>query len=373
MQQTHCTVNDFDVSVPMNPLVVGLARARANALGSRLHAYLMIAIVVLSLSVGSPHALASDRTGWVYHPDYLLHDAGLGHPERPERLEAIMAHLKSEQILSRLTPVNPIEVDDAWLRAVHQPEYLALLASTAKPEPTRLDADTTASQHSYRVARLATGGVIAAVAAVMGGRIDNAFVASRPPGHHALADRAMGFCLLNHVAIAARYLQSVHGLERILIVDWDVHHGNATQAIFYDDPGVLYFSTHQSPWYPGTGLSHETGVGNGEGLNINVPLPAGAGDASIIAAFERRLIPAAEAYRPQFVLISAGFDAHQADPLANLQVTEQGFAQMTHIVKAIAKRHAGGRIVSVLEGGYELSAMSQSVTAHVRILMGSAP
>ncbi len=369
----HCTVNDFGFSVPMNPLLTRLAWARAEARGSRMYAYLIIAIAVLSLSVGPPNALASNRTGWVYHPDYLLHDTGPGHPEQPERLEAILAHLKSEQILSKLTPIHPVEVDDAWLRAVHKPEYLALLASTAKPEPTRLDADTTASQHSYRVARLATGGVIAAVEAVMEDRIDNAFVASRPPGHHALADRAMGFCLLNHVAIAARYLQSVHGLERILIIDWDVHHGNATQSIFYDDPRVLYFSTHQSPWYPGTGHSDETGAGDGKGFNLNVPLPAGAGDEAIVAAFKQRLVPAADAYRPQFVLISAGFDAHRADPLANLQVTEVGFSQMTRIVKSIAERHAGGRIVSVLEGGYALSAMSKSVAAHVRVLMDTAP
>lgn len=338
-----------------------------------MYAYLIIATAVLSLWGGLPDTQASERTGWVSHPDYLLHDAGPGHPERPQRLKAIIAHLESEQMLAKLIPVKPVEVNDAWLRAVHTPEYLAQLASTAKPELTRLDADTVASLHSYRVARLATGGVIAAVEAVMGGRINNAFVASRPPGHHALADRAMGFCLLNHVAIAARYLQSVHGIERILIVDWDVHHGNATQATFYDDPRVLFFSTHQSPWYPGTGRRDETGAGNGKGLNINVPLPAGAGDEAIIAAFVEQLVPAAEMYRPQFVLISAGFDAHRADPLADLQVTEQGFAQLTRIVKTIAKRHAGGRMVSVLEGGYALEAMPRSVAAHLRILMGAEP
>ena len=296
-----------------------------------------------------------------------------GHPERPERLKAIVDYLESQQVLAKLTPISPIQVDDTWLRAVHEPQYLALLASTAKPEPTRLDPDTMASQHSYRVARVATGGVLAAIEAVIEGRVRNAFVASRPPGHHALADRAMGFCLLNHVAIAARYLQAVHGVKRILIVDWDVHHGNATQDFFYDDAGVLFFSTHQAPWYPGTGHSHETGVGPGKGLNINIPLPAGAGDEPITAAFTQQLVPAADAYRPEFVLISAGFDAHRDDPLANLQITEQGFAQLTRIVVNIAKRHAKGRIVSVLEGGYALPAVPRSVAAHIRVLMGTTP
>ena len=279
-----------------------------------------------------------------------------------------MAHLKSSGFLDTLLLLDPKPASEKWITRVHTPTYLRQLQSAVRRAPTALDADTRISPQSYDVARRAVGGVLAAVDAVMAGRVKNAFAALRPPGHHALADQAMGFCLLNNVAIATRYVQERHGVERVLIVDWDVHHGNATQAIFYRDPSVLFFSTHQYPYYPGTGAAHEVGEGAGRGTTINVPLVAGAGDDTIVTAFRERLRPAAAAFRPQFVLISAGFDAHQGDPLAHLQVTEAGYAALTRIVKTIADQHAGGRIVSVLEGGYYLDGLARSVEAHLRVL-----
>ena len=213
------------------------------------------------------------------------------------------------------------------------------------------------------------GAVTQAVDRIIDDTLDAAFCAVRPPGHHALADRAMGFCLFNNVAIGARYAQQRHALSRILIVDWDVHHGNGTQAIFYDDPSVLYFSTHQYPFYPGTGARAETGRGAGAGFTINVPLPAGAGDAELIRAFQEELLPRALTFKPQLILISAGFDAHRDDPLAGLAVTEAGYAELTRIVRGIAEACCRGRIVSVLEGGYNLLALGRSVEAHLRTLL----
>lgn len=307
-------------------------------------------------------------TGLVYHADYLLHDAGHGHPESPARLRAIIEHLRRVSLWSALRLIEPEPAPEAAIVRVHPQAYLRRLEEAAAEAPTYLDADTPIAPDSYRVALLAAGGVLAAVDAVMAERVRNAFVAARPPGHHALPDRAMGFCLLNNVAIGARHLQAVHGLKRVLIVDWDVHHGNGTQAIFNEDASVLYFSTHQFPFYPGTGAHGERGTGAGAGATVNMPLPAGSGDAEILAAFREHLIPAADTFRPDFVLISAGFDAHDADPLANLQVTETGYAELTAIVTSLADRFAAGRIVSVLEGGYDLQALPLAVEAHIRAL-----
>jgi acetoin utilization deacetylase AcuC-like enzyme len=208
-----------------------------------------------------------------------------------------------------------------------------------------------------------------AVDAIMEGQVDQAFCAVRPPGHHAEAARAMGFCLFNNVAVAARYIQERHGIQRVLIVDWDVHHGNGTQHSFDDDPSVLYFSTHQYPHYPGTGAATERGNGKGEGLTINVPMSGGQGDEEFREVFEKVLVPAADSFNPGFVLISAGFDAHRDDPLAGLGLTEDGFASLTQIVAGIALRHASGRVVSCLEGGYNLRALSASVDRHVQALL----
>jgi acetoin utilization deacetylase AcuC-like enzyme len=316
----------------------------------------------------SSHEVTDLPTGLVYDADYLLHDPGPGHPESPARLRAIIDHLEGMSLWGALRLIQPEPAPEAAIVRVHPKAYLRGLEEAAAEAPTYLDADTPISRDSYRVALLAAGGILAAVGAVMAGRVRNAFVAARPPGHHALPHRAMGFCLLNNVAIAARHLQAVHGLERVLIVDWDVHHGNGTQAVFYEDASVLYFSTHQYPFYPGTGAQGERGRGDGLDATVNAPLPAGSGDAEILAAFRKHLVPAAETFRPDFVLISAGFDAHDADPLANLRVTEAGYAQLTAIVTGLADRFAAGRVVSVLEGGYNVQALPHAVEAHVRAL-----
>jgi acetoin utilization deacetylase AcuC-like enzyme len=253
---------------------------------------------------------------------------------------------------------------------VHKPSYVAALKQHV-PATGRvmLDADTSMSPGSLPAAYLAAGGALAAADAIVAGRVDNAFCAVRPPGHHAEHDRAMGFCLFNNVAIAARYFQRRHGLARVLIVDWDVHHGNGTQHSFDDDPSVLFFSTHQYPHYPGTGRATERGRGKGEGATINVPMEAGEGDEAYLAVFQKVLVPAADDFRPDVVIISAGFDAHRDDPLASMGLTEDGYAELTRIVAGIARRHSKGRILSSLEGGYNLHALSVSVERHVTALL----
>jgi acetoin utilization deacetylase AcuC-like enzyme len=330
-------------------------------------------MLVLSLvTITATGGTVSLNTGLVYHPDYLLHQPGAMHPERPARLTAIVEHLQAVSLWRSLVHIEPQPVADAWLLEVHSADYLRELDRAVEQAPIYLDPDTGISPDSVRVARLAAGGVLAAVDAVMVGRVRNAFAAVRPPGHHALPDRAMGFCLFNNIAVAARYLIKHHGIERVLIVDWDVHHGNGTQAMFYEDPSVLYFSTHQSPYYPGTGSAEESGTGAGAHSVVNVPLPSGTGDEDIVAAFENRLLPAAESFKPQFVLVSAGFDGHFSDPLAQFRLTEEAYARLTRIVLDIAERYADGRLVSMLEGGYDLDALASSVEAHLRALSVSS-
>jgi acetoin utilization deacetylase AcuC-like enzyme len=308
-------------------------------------------------------------TGFVYDGVYLKHDTGAGHPERPERLTAIVEQLKQKGLLAKLVELKPAAAPVEWLTKVHTPAYVERVGRSCRAGAGYLDsADTPVSTNSYDVALLAAGGVLCAVDAVMEGRVENAFCAVRPPGHHALKERAMGFCLFNNVAIAARYIQHKHKLARVLIVDWDVHHGNGTQACFYDDPTVFYFSTHQSPFYPGTGSAEERGEGSGRGFTLNVPLPAGSEDAQYKQAFEEKLKPAAAAFKPDFVLVSAGFDAAKGDLLGGMKLTPAGYAQLTRIVKEIARQHCQGRLVSVLEGGYHLEALAASVEAHVRTL-----
>lgn len=310
--------------------------------------------------------LAVATTGFVYHPDYLKHDMGAGHPESPERLRAIVARMEQSGTMKRLTTIEPAPAADEWITQVHSPAYVAALRAHAPADGrVMLDADTSMSPGSLPAAYLAAGGVLAAADAIMAGRVDNAFCAVRPPGHHAEHNRAMGFCLFNNVAIAARYFQRKHGLARVLIVDWDVHHGNGTQHAFEDDPTVLFFSTHQYPHYPGTGRATERGRGKGEGMTINVPMVAGEGDEEYRAVFQKVLVPAADAFRPEVVIISAGFDAHRDDPLAGMGLTEDGYAELTRIVSGIARRHSRGRLLSVLEGGYHLRALSASVERHV--------
>ncbi len=309
-------------------------------------------------------------TGLVYHPAYLEHDMGSGHPESPNRLRAIMQQLEQSGTIARMPKIEARKAEDEWITQIHSPSYVLSLNRHA-PTSGRvsLDADTSMSPGSLSAAYLAAGGALAAADAIMARQVDHAFCAVRPPGHHAEAERAMGFCLLNNVAIAARYVQKKYGVTRVLIVDWDVHHGNGTQHSFENDPSVLFFSTHQYPHYPGTGRGTERGKGAGVGFTVNVPMEAGEGDEAYREIFLKSLVPAAEAFKPEFIIISAGFDAHRDDPLASMGLTEAGYAHLTKIVAGIAKRHAKDRILSSLEGGYNLKALAASVEAHIKALL----
>ncbi len=311
-------------------------------------------------------------TGIVYSDVYLKHTMPAGHPERPERLTAIIERLKQKDLYSQLFLIEPAEASLEWITTIHTKEYVERVKESCEKQAGYLDtADVPICRDSFKVALQAAGGVLRAVDAIMAGDIENAFCAIRPPGHHALKDRAMGFCIFNNIAIAARYIQKHYGLEKILIVDWDVHHGNGTQAAFYDDPTVLYFSVHQYPFYPMTGSAEERGTGAGLNYTINVPIAAGSNDADYKRVFEDELVAAALSFEPDFVLISAGFDAGEEDTLGGMEVTAEGFAELTGIVKRIAERCCEGRLVSILEGGYNLEKLAEAAEAHIRVLMDS--
>ncbi len=310
-------------------------------------------------------------TGLVSDPAYLQHDTGSSHPESPSRLDAITRRLREGGYGQKLSMIAPYTPERRWLETVHHPGLIDRIERTVPASGyAQLDADTTIGPGSYRAALQAVGGTLAAVDAVMAGRVANAFCAVRPPGHHAEPARSMGFCLFNNVAIGARYAQQRYGLSKVLILDWDVHHGNGTQAAFYDDPTVLYVSLHQFPWYPGTGDRDEVGKGPGEGYTVNVPLSAGRGDDEYLKAFDVQIGPAVCAFAPDFILISAGFDAHRDDPLAQMRVTEEGYRAMTCRVTGWAGTFCRGRIVSCLEGGYNLDALGRSVEQHIGALAG---
>jgi acetoin utilization deacetylase AcuC-like enzyme len=297
-------------------------------------------------------ALISDRR-------FIKHFAGRSHPERPERA-IVMNEMAGQLHRNGLFAASPREATREELQLVHDPAYVAEVARSASMPRYDFDPDTHTSPESYQTALLAAGGALAAVEAVMDGAADNAFAIVRPPGHHALARRAMGFCLFNNVAIAAAYLIRRRNLKRVLVVDWDVHHGNGIQDIFYDSPEVMYFSTHQFPFYPGTGGLDETGAGAGAGFTVNAPMPATFGDEEYLRVFDEVLTPIARQYRPEFILVSSGFDAHFRDPLGQMRVTENGFAALARRVKRIAAECCQNRMVAALEGGYDLHALAES-------------
>jgi acetoin utilization deacetylase AcuC-like enzyme len=299
------------------------------------------------------------------HQACLDHDPGSYHPESPARLRAVLEALETPEF-ARLERREAPEATIEDLARVHpQPFVERLLAAVPQSGHIALDADTVLSPASGRAALRAAGAVTAAVDAIVAGEADNAFCAVRPPGHHAEPRRAMGFCLFNNIAVGALRAREVHGLARVAAIDFDVHHGNGTQARFADDPTLFYASTHQSPLYPGTGAASETGVGN----IVNAPLPPLAGSQQFRMAMSRKILPALDAFRPEMVLISAGFDAHRHDPLAQLLLEEADYTWATEQLLEIARRHAAGRVVATLEGGYDLPALAASAAAHVRVLM----
>src|SRR5262245_603843 len=299
------------------------------------------------------------------HPIYLEHLTPPGHPERPDRLRAIARELEDESF-ARLDRAESPMGDEATILYAHPEEYVAKIRR-AMPEEglARLDVDTSVSPKSWQAALTAVGAAVAAVDDVFSGKADNVFVASRPPGHHAETSTAMGFCIFNNAAIAARHAERRYGAERVAIVDWDVHHGNGTQEIFWRDPSVLYCSTHQMPLYPGTGAKDETGAGN----IVNAPLSPGTGGPTFREAFLSRILPALDRFRPDLTIISAGFDAHHRDPLAEINLTEADFDWATGQVMERAARFSNNRVVSLLEGGYDLEGLAFSVAAHVKRLM----
>lgn len=309
-------------------------------------------------------------TGVVIDRRYMEHDMGAWHPESPSRVEALLRMLEEDPPVPfrRLEP-RPATVEE--LAYVHERGYIDLVRSTAgKTVP--LDPDTTAGPKSWPTALLAAGGFLEALDRIMDGTVSNAVALVRPPGHHAEASRAMGFCLFNNVAVGAEHLLRRHGLRRVLIVDWDLHHGNGTERAFYERGDVMYFSTHQVPLYPGTGAASAFGHGEGLGFNLNVPLLAGKGDADFLQIFEGVLAPVAAQFKPDFILASAGFDIAARDPLGRMEVTSAGFGAMAASLQAMAERTAGGRLAVVLEGGYDLGALTDGVAAVLKALAGGA-
>ncbi len=310
------------------------------------------------------------KVGYVYDPIYLKHDTGQ-HVENAKRLEAIISHLERAGLTQQLTPIKPHAASIGELSLVHDEHYISHIQGVAQKGGGWLDADTVMSSNSYEAALYAAGGVIRATEAVMNGEVNSAFALVRPPGHHATYEQAMGFCLFNNLAIATNYALANYKLERILIVDFDVHHGNGTQAAFYDNSHVLYISTHEYPFYPGTGSIEETGSGAAEGTTINIPLPAGSGDTEYLEVFEQIIIPAAIRFKPQLILVSAGYDTHWADELALMQVSVTGFAQMVKVIKGLGDELCDGHLVFSLEGGYNLRALAASIKATFDMLLGN--
>ncbi len=316
------------------------------------------------------------RTGFVTSRAYLSHRTRTGHVESPGRLRALLKAIEKHGLRSSLVTLSPYVPDLGFLEGIHRAQYLARFReSVRKGEKVFSTADCSICAASFDVALLAAGGVMAGVDAVLNGRVDNVFCAVRPPGHHAGRESAMGFCFINNVAVGAVYARAIYGVERIFILDWDVHHGNGTQEIFDEDPLTYYCSLHEHPTFcfPGTGRRTERGTGAGAGLTLNLPLKPHTGDEELIETFDREVVPEIERFEPGLIMISAGFDAHERDPIADLDLTEKSFAYMTRRVCELADRYCGGRVVSVLEGGYDGPALASSALAHLRTLQGRSP
>lgn len=324
--------------------------------------------------------------GFASSPRCVEHDTGPHHPERPDRIRAVLRAVREAGLVEspdpfpefqidlgierqphRLMELDPLPATNDHLRLIHPQAMIDKVKHEAELGGVLDQGDTPTCPKSYEIAMLSLGCGLAAAEAVMEGRVKRAFAASRPPGHHAEPDRAMGFCLFSNIAIVARHIQRKYGLERIAIVDFDVHHGNGTQACFEDDGTVLFVSMHQHPdtLYPGSGHAYEAGDGAGRGTTINIPFSPGAGDAAYLSTIDQRVLPAIDRFRPQMLLLSAGFDAHAEDPLAHIELTDEGFAQMTAKFVQAANAHTDGRIVSLLEGGYNLVTLGRSVVRHL--------
>lgn len=309
-------------------------------------------------------------TGLIAHDDYLLHDNGPFHPERPNRLRAVLEAFKKDGLHQRLALLPPRPATAEQVAMVHDPRYVDLVRSMAEAGGGALDVDTPVCHRSYEVALLSAGGALEAVDAVLDGRLDTAFVAHRPPGHHACHDHGMGFCLFNNIAIAARYAIRERGLERVFILDWDVHHGNGTQEAFYRDGQVFFCSLHQSPWYPFTGEADETGLGAGAGRTLNLPLRAGRRDQDYLDLLDQVIAPALRSFQPELLLVSAGQDAHLRDPMGEMRLTAWGYHQLTRRALDLAENVCDGRAVFCLEGGYDLEALAESTCAIVHAMLG---
>jgi acetoin utilization deacetylase AcuC-like enzyme len=306
-------------------------------------------------------------TAIVHHPVFEKHDPGPGHPERSERYRVVIDALRGDSSLwSKVVEIEAPPARRSDIQACHTPQHFKHVEEVVREGKGYLDSDTFVSVHSLEAALRGAGAACQAIDAVMEDAANNAFVPVRPPGHHATPDRAMGFCLFNNVAVAARYAQKRYKeIERVAILDWDVHHGNGSQGIFYDDPSVFYFSMHQYPWYPGTGSRGETGQGRGRGYTLNVPLRAMTPTKDQRGVFESAIEEIAGGFTPDLVIISAGFDAHKGDPLGQLLLSDEDFVQMTRVVKEWAKETCRGRVISCLEGGYNLDTLGETVRTHV--------
>lgn len=349
---------------------------KASLVGGALNGmWLMPELATQSYSVMADDTVKKgDRSATlvVYGDQFLDHKTPEGHPESPKRLKAVMSALEKSPVAKRLSFAKPVAAPAEHVRRCHAAEYIDQAKKDIESGRGRLaSGDTPVSKSSYEVALLAAGATCMAVDQVMGESFDNAFVVARPPGHHATPKRGMGFCVFNNIAIAARYAQAKYKIGKVLIVDWDVHHGNGTQDIFYEDDSVFFFSTHQSPWYPGTGAAKETGRGKGLGTTLNRPFAAGAGRKEVLGAITDDLSPVMARFKPELVLISAGFDSRVGDPLGRFRLTDEDFVDLTRAMLRIAHEHAEGRVVSLLEGGYNLKGLASAATAHCGALVES--